>query len=430
MKTSVLKIITILSLLCLVGTCYAQVPATPGAISGLTTVCSNTTQTYSVAPVAGALFYNWSLPSGWTGSSSSNSITLQVGPGTGTISVNAGNVSGNSANTSITVVVKASPNLSLQPAGPIHICPDAAPISIQSTIDTAYTYQWYFNGWPILSATHADYSVITPGSYHVFISAQNGCADSSQALQLIVDAAPAKPSISVSGPQAFCEGGEVTINTTLNSGILWSTGANSQQIYVTETGTYFVNAVGSNGCQTPSDTVQINVWSKATADAGRDTFLFKGESITLNGTVYMNALWTPGASLNDSTIANPVASPLQATVYALLATTDKGCTARDTVLVNVLPAPFLAPPAAFTPNGDGNHDTWVIKNSEHAHAYRLQIFDRYGAKVFLWQGDVYTPWDATFQGKELPDADYYYTLEYTQTDGVNQAIQGAVTIIR
>ena len=99
MKTSVLKIITILSLLCLVGTCYAQVPATPGAISGLTTVCSNTTQTYSVAPVAGALFYNWSLPSGWTGSSSSNSITLQVGPGTGTISVNAGNVSGNSANT-------------------------------------------------------------------------------------------------------------------------------------------------------------------------------------------------------------------------------------------------------------------------------------------------------------------------------------------
>ena len=150
----------------------------------------------------------------------------------------------------------------------------------------------------------------------------------------------------------------------------------------------------------------------------------------MNGSVYQNALWSPGASLNDSTIAMPIASPLQATVYALTAITDKGCTSTDTVLVNVLPAPYLDPPAAFTPNGDGNHDTWVIKNSEHAHAYRLQIFDRYGAKVSLWQGDDYTPWDGTFQGHALPDADYYYTLEYTQTDGVSQAINGAVTILR
>ncbi len=430
MKTRILKILPLLSMLCLFGSALAQIPTTPGTINGPTNICSGTFQTYSVAAVSGAQFYTWTLPSGWNGSSSSNSITVQIGSAAGSIAVSAGNASGNSGLSTLAINVKASPNLNLQPAGPIHICPGASPIAIQASIDTNFSYQWYFNGWSIISATNADYSVITPGNYHVYIAAKNGCADSSNTLQLVLDPAPPKPSISVNGPQAFCEGGEVLFSTSLTNGILWSTGANSQQIYVTESGTYFVNAVATNGCQTASDTLQIQVWPKAIADAGRDTFLFKGESIQLNAMVNGNVLWQPGASLSDSMLANALASPIVNIVYTLAVTTDKGCTAFDTVLITVNPAPFLDPPAAFTPNGDGNHDTWVIKNSEHAHAYRLQIFDRYGAKVMLWQGDSYTPWDATFQGKSLPDADYYYTLEYTQTDGVNQAIQGAVTIIR
>jgi hypothetical protein len=65
-------------------------PAISGGISGNSTVCSGVTNTYSVSPVVGATSYAWTLPSGWTGNSSTNIISAT--PGTsGTFSVTASN---------------------------------------------------------------------------------------------------------------------------------------------------------------------------------------------------------------------------------------------------------------------------------------------------------------------------------------------------
>jgi len=51
-------------------------PATPGTVMGPAGACRNTCVTYSVAPVSGATTYNWTLPAGATGSSTSESITV------------------------------------------------------------------------------------------------------------------------------------------------------------------------------------------------------------------------------------------------------------------------------------------------------------------------------------------------------------------
>ena len=70
-------------------------PATsPGSISGSASVNQGTSQTYSIAAVSGATSYIWTLPSGWTGSSTSTSITTTVGSTGGTISVAAVNACG------------------------------------------------------------------------------------------------------------------------------------------------------------------------------------------------------------------------------------------------------------------------------------------------------------------------------------------------
>lgn len=58
-----------------------------GAISGLTNVCNTTSITYSIAAVTGATSYVWTLPSGWTGTSTTNSITVTPATNGGTISV-------------------------------------------------------------------------------------------------------------------------------------------------------------------------------------------------------------------------------------------------------------------------------------------------------------------------------------------------------
>jgi hypothetical protein len=90
------------------GTSGCTLPAQPGAITGNTTVTSGTSQTYSIAAVSGATSYTWTLPSGWSGSSTSTSITATAGSTGGTISVKANNACGSGSSRSLTVTVGGS----------------------------------------------------------------------------------------------------------------------------------------------------------------------------------------------------------------------------------------------------------------------------------------------------------------------------------
>lgn len=59
---------------------FSSLPACPGSIAGPSSVCQGQTAlTYTIAPVANATSYQWTLPAGFSGSSTSNSITVNVG---------------------------------------------------------------------------------------------------------------------------------------------------------------------------------------------------------------------------------------------------------------------------------------------------------------------------------------------------------------
>lgn len=64
-----------------------------GAISGPTQICAGQSYTYSIAPVSNATSYSWTLPNGWTGSSTTNTITVTPN-GTGILQVVANNACG------------------------------------------------------------------------------------------------------------------------------------------------------------------------------------------------------------------------------------------------------------------------------------------------------------------------------------------------
>lgn len=105
---------------------------------------------------------------------------------------------------------------------------------------------------------------------------------------------------------------------------------------------------------------------------------------------------------------------------------NAGCTSdRADVLVTVLPSSpddiFI--PELITPDGDGQNDTWAIafrSGLANPEAYRLSLFNRYGALV--WEGNIVTP----FPADNYPDGTYYYVMK--KPDG--GAIRGAVTILR
>ena len=111
--------------------------------------------------------------------------------------------------------------------------------------------------------------------------------------------------------------------------------------------------------------------------------------------------------------------------YAFFAK-NAGCTSdRAEVLVTVLPAnpDDIFIPELITPNGDGQNDTWAIVYREtitNPEAYRLSLFNRYGALV--WEANIATP----FRADNYPDGAYFYVVN--KPDGGQ--IRGAVTILR
>ena len=122
-----------------------------------------------------------------------------------------------------------------------------------------------------------------------------------------------------------------------------STEKNPTNICYQTPGTYFVTLTNTNGAGTNTTTKPgfIIVNPAPTADAGSDQRICFGDVAHLlagGGTTYS---WSPIVGLNNSTIANPDASPAQTTKYIVTVGNDAGCFAKDTVIV-VVDSAYLA----------------------------------------------------------------------------------------
>ncbi|MDP5081431.1 MAG: T9SS type B sorting domain-containing protein [Winogradskyella sp.] len=68
-------------------------------------------------------------------------------------------------------------------------------------------------------------------------------------------------------------------------------------------------------------------------------------------------------------------------------------------------------PLYFTPNGDGNNDTWNIEGI--GSDAKIYIFDRYG-KLLKQLSPTGQGWNGTYNGNLMPTSDYWFTLEYIE----------------
>ncbi len=101
---------------------------------------------------------------------------------------------------------------------------------------------------------------------------------------------------------------------------------------------------------------------------------------------------------------------------------SKGCMATDYISYYppVIPATFM------TPNGDGYHDTWEIKNLELYDKYTIKIFDRWG-KLLKTYENYYDGWDGKYRGHKMPTTDYWYTITVELNE---QNLSGHFTLLR
>lgn len=151
---------------------------------------------------------------------------------------------------------------SVSPSGNVNICSGSS-ATLSCNTNSAFTYQWNYNGVAISGANSSTFNATQAGFYSVTIL-QNGCPVTSAATQVNMNPSPVPPTISASGSIVPCVGGTVTLSASGISGgtYQWSNGINGASINVTSSGTFFVTGTDpSTGCSSQSASYSVNASS-------------------------------------------------------------------------------------------------------------------------------------------------------------------------
>jgi hypothetical protein len=193
-------------------------PSPPGTITGNAFVCGNTQQTYSVLPVGGAMYYTWTLPNGWTGASTTNSINVTTSnSGTGSITVRAVNGCGQSTANTLPVTVIATLANPGTITGSDTVCSGSLLTYSIAPVNGATSYTWTLpSGW---SGTTTGTSIQTfagSTSGPLRVTAYVSCAISPVSTKNIAVVTTVLPTVSITAPPStLCQGSTITI--TANS---------------------------------------------------------------------------------------------------------------------------------------------------------------------------------------------------------------------
>ncbi len=275
--------------------------------------------------------------------------------------------------------------------------------------------------WTPGNITTQDLTNILSGTYIVVVTDTNGCTTSdtitvTAALTVIADAG---------NDTAACEGGSFILDGSGSTNAItysWFEIPSMNNLGNTVTvnipspspGTYTYMLVASNGLCSDTDTVVIIINPIPFANAGADQNVIILNSVVIGGSPTGPAgstyVWSPVGSLNDSTLANPTATPTVTTTYTVIVTSPAGCTAIDSVTVFVFPQIIF--PNGISPNGDGANDTWIIDNIGQFPNNWVEIYNRWGELLFRGDGydNVNVYWDGTYKKKPVPVGTYYYII--------------------
>ncbi len=95
-----------------------------------------------------------------------------------------------------------------------------------------------------------------------------------------------------------------------------------------------LTATGANGCK-KIITKNIEAFALPAVNAGADTFVCSGSGIVLQAKGALLYTWNSHPGLSCTDCANPLVSPAATTVFSVKGISNKGCTAADSVQVQV-----------------------------------------------------------------------------------------------
>lgn len=299
---------------------------------------------------------------------------------------------------------------------------DIAVLSVNNPM--GFKIRWDYN-FTELTQFRNQPSITAPGDgkYMVTFINENECIKQSDAYDLVRHSLPLAV-ITRSNNKTLCYGETVnlTVNATAGASYLWSNGASSREIMVSDPGTYSVQVTSTTGCTSVSNPVDVFINDQLVLAKPPESKIctFTGEQLTLVADPgYANYSWN-----GVNTVANTMSVSAPGN-YTLEVTDAMGCKA-NTLFTVIAWCKEVVVANAFSPNNDGNNDIWRVGGLASDPQASLQIYNRFGSLVLQTTGSN-AQWDGKIKGKDAPVGVYYYIIKSSQS---SVPLKGSITLVR
>ncbi len=203
---------------------------------------------------------------------------------------------------------------------------------------------------------------------------------------------------------------------------------------------YQIEIEDGNGCRWDT-LVVLEMPGGIVVDLGTDIELSLGDSMILKAQVNLlpeeidTVLWNPLPNPNCPGCLEQMVSPDETTTYQVTVVDTNFCQASSSITVLVNEEIPLYIPNAFSPDGNGENDHFIVYGSPSIENIPLfQIFDRWGnlvheAKDFR-PNDPDFGWDGKFGGKMMNAQVLVWKVTVQFPDGRMETIWGDLTLVR
>lgn len=308
------------------------------------------------------------------------------------------------------------------------------------------TYRWSGPAGGILSGENTPAAVAgTAGIYTLeVIDNINGCRDTALVEVLELSAPITSIAMDFHAPSCFeLEDGSLSISAVIGGVGPYSFALNGGSRGATQEyrnllpGDYTLRVWDALGCTYDTMFVLTDP-PLLEVDLGPDTLIPLGDSVALNALTNLPVVeynWRNIGLFEAPDGAVQTVRPTVTTTYQVTVVNENGCTANDWITITINTESLYFVPTAFSPNGDGINDVFMIFASAAVQEIRsLRIFDRWGNMVFFQNrfaaNDPSFGWDGLFEGRTLNPAVFVVMAELELTNGRIEVFSGDLTLMR
>ena len=301
-------------------------------------------------------------------------------------------------------------------------------------------YNWSFGDNGTSNTQNPTHTYTGPGTYQVMMVANNAIpcydtayktitVDSTGSLGFKVNDTSVCKGVSIDFTASYVQNGLESLKWNFGDDADNVIGANPISHAYDVPGVYTVTASAQyRACPELTATAQVTIHALPVLNLGPDSSLcLDGKAVVLADNI--NAanpkatwLWSTGETTSSISVKHDG-------LYTSTVTIDQCSTSDDIVVKKDC---YIDVPNSFTPNGDGVNDYFFPRQflSEGVVGFTMNIFDRWGEKIFATTSANGRGWDGTFNGKNQPEGVYIYDIRVALKNGRTESYTGNLTLLR